>query len=205
MIVAPRSIGVLASGRGTNLQAIIDGALGGEFAGRVAVLISDRRSAPALERARQAGIPAVWVSKKQAGGQEAFETNIVALLEEHRVDVVCLAGFMRVLTPAFVSRFPGRILNIHPALLPSFPGLAAQKQALDYGVKISGCTVHFVSKDVDAGPIILQAAVPVLDGDTEESLSERILVEEHKIYVRALKLLCEGRLQIIGNRVHTIS
>ena len=198
-----RNIGVLASGRGTNLQAIIDGASSGMFAGRVAVVVSDRSKAPALDRARQAGIPAVFVSKKEAGSQEAFEWNIAGVLDAHGVDVVCLAGFMRVLGPWFVARYSGRMLNIHPALLPSFPGLEAQRQALEYGVKVSGCTVHFVDEGVDAGPIIIQRPVLIRQEDTVETLSERILVEEHKAYVEALRLLCDDRLEVQGKRVIT--
>ncbi|MDP2857518.1 MAG: phosphoribosylglycinamide formyltransferase [Bacillota bacterium] len=197
----PRNIGVLASGRGTNLQAIIDGASSGGFDGRVAVVVSDRSKAPALDRARQAGIPAVFVSKKEAGSQEAFERSIAGVLDAHGVDVVCLAGFMRILGPWFVRWYWGRMLNIHPALLPSFPGLEAQRQALEYGVKVSGCTVHFADEGVDAGPIIIQRPVLVRSDDTFETLSERILVEEHKAYVEALRLLCDGRLEIQGKRV----
>ncbi len=196
-----RNIGVLASGRGTNLQAIMDGASSGDFAGRVAVVVSDRSKAPALERARKAGIPAVFVSKKEAGNQEAFEQRLAAVLDEHQVDVVCLAGFMRILGPWFVRRYWGRMLNIHPALLPSFPGMEAQRQALEYGVKVTGCTVHFADEGVDAGPIIIQRAVPVCEDDNVETLSARILVEEHKAYVAALTLLCDGRLEIRGKRV----
>jgi len=196
-----RNIGVLASGRGTNLQAIIDAASRGDFAGRVAVVVSDRSKAPALQRAVRAAIPAVFVSKKEAGSQEAFEKRLAGILDEHEVNVVCLAGFMRILGPWFVQRYRGRMLNIHPALLPSFPGMEAQRQALEYGVKVSGCTVHFVDEGVDAGPIIIQRAVTVREDDTVETLSGRILVEEHKAYVHALKLLCDGRLEIQDKRV----
>ena len=196
-----RNIGVLASGRGTNLQAILDGASRGEFSGRVAVIVSDRSKAPALDRARKAGIPAVFVSKKEAGSQEAFEQRLAAVLDAHQVDVVCLAGFMRILGPWFVRRYWGRMLNIHPALLPSFPGTDAQRQALEYGVKVTGCTVHFVDEGVDAGPIIIQRVVPVREDDSVETLSARILIEEHKAYVAALQLLCDGRLEIRGKRV----
>ena len=201
MTGAPKNIGVLASGRGTNLQAIIDAAASGRINGRVSAVVSDRRQAQALERARQAGIPSVFVSRQQSGSQEAFERQIAEALDGYCVDLVCLAGFMRILGPWFVERYRGRLLNIHPALLPAFPGLEAQRRALEYGVKISGCTVHFVDTGVDSGPIIYQAAVPVLDTDTVETLSERVLVEEHRGYIEAIRLFCDNRLVIKGQRV----
>jgi len=194
-------IGVLASGNGTNLQAIIDNSQGGRINAVVRVVISDQKDAFALIRAKKAGIPAVIHERKDYASKEAFEDAIIATLNEHCVGLVCLAGFMRILSPHFIGQFAGRIMNIHPALLPSFPGLHAQKQALEHGVKISGCTVHFVDEGIDTGPIIIQAAVPVLDNDTEETLSARILKEEHRIYSEAIKFYAEGMLEIRGRSV----
>ncbi len=198
-----KRIAVMSSHRGTNLQAIIDGAKRRLFAGTVELVISNNKSSYALVRAREAGIPTLWISRKFSSSQEEFEHKIIDALSSHDIDIVCLAGFMRVLSASFIARYRGRMLNIHPALLPSFPGMDAQRQALCHGVKISGCTVHFVDEGVDTGPIILQRAVPVLDDDTVESLSERILAEEHVAYIEALKLVCEDRLCIRGNRVFT--
>lgn len=198
----PIRLGVLASGRGSNLQAIIDAVEGGRLDARLAVVVSDRAPAQALERARKHGTKAVFVDPKAYSGRDAFDHAVLAVLEEHRVELVCLAGFMRILTPALVRAFAGRIMNIHPALLPAFPGLHAQRQALEHGVKVAGATVHFVDDGVDTGPIILQAAVPVREGDTEETLSARILAEEHQIYPRAVQLFAEGRLQIHERKVH---
>lgn len=197
----PLRVGVLASGRGSNLQAILDAIDAGRLAARVVVVVSDRADAQALDRARRHGAKAVFVDPRQHPDREAFDRAVLAVLDEHKVELVCLAGFMRLLTPGFIAAYRHRILNIHPALLPSFPGLHAQRQALAYGAKISGATVHFVDEGVDTGPIILQAAVPVLDDDTEETLSARILAEEHKIYPRAIQLFVEGRLEIQGRRV----
>lgn len=197
----PLRVGVLASGRGSNLQAILDAIEAGRLAARVVVVVSDRPDAQALDRARRHGVKAVFLDPKQYPDREAFDRAVLAVLEEHRVELVCLAGFMRLLTPAFVAAYRGRIMNIHPALLPSFPGLHAQRQALAHGVKVSGATVHFVDEGVDTGPIILQAAVPVRDDDTEETLAARILAEEHRIYPRAIQLFAEGRLEIQGRRV----
>ncbi|MBI2460397.1 MAG: phosphoribosylglycinamide formyltransferase [Candidatus Rokubacteria bacterium] len=194
-------VGVLASGRGSNLQAILDAIDAGRLAARVVVVVSDRADAQALDRARRHGAKAVFVDPRQHPDREAFDRAMLAVLDEHKVELVCLAGFMRLLTPGFIAAYRHRILNIHPALLPSFPGLHAQRQALAYGAKISGATAHFVDEGVDTGPIILQAAVPVLDDDTEETLSARILAEEHKIYPRAIQLFVEGRLEIQGRRV----
>lgn len=194
-------MGVLASGRGSNLQAILDVIEAGKLAARVVVVVSDRADAQALDRARRHGVKAVFVDPRQHQDREAFDRAVAAVLDEHRVELVCLAGFMRLLTPGFVAAYRDRIMNIHPALLPSFPGLHAQRQALAYGAKIAGATVHFVDEGVDTGPIILQAAVPVLDDDTEETLSARILVEEHRIYPRAIQLFAEGRLERRGRRV----
>jgi phosphoribosylglycinamide formyltransferase-1 len=197
----PLRIGVLASGRGSNLQAIIDAIEGGKLDCRLAVVVSDRADARALERARKHGAEAVFLDPKAHGSREAFDQAVLAVLGEHRVELVCLAGYMRVLSPTFVRALPGQIMNIHPALLPSFPGLHAQRQALRHGVKISGATVHFVDEGVDTGPIICQAAVPVREDDTEETLSARILEQEHQLYPRAIRLFAEGRLSLLGRRV----
>jgi len=191
-------LGVLASGRGTNLQAIIDSINEGKLLAEIVIVISDNPKAMALERAKRANIPTAYV---KPGKRSEFEREIIRILEENKVDLIVLAGFMRILSADFVSRFPLRIINIHPSLLPSFPGLEAQRQALEYGVKITGCTVHFVNEIVDGGPIILQEAVPVYDDDTVESLSARILEKEHKILVEAIRLFGENRLRVVGRRV----
>jgi phosphoribosylglycinamide formyltransferase-1 len=192
------NIGVLVSGRGTNLQAIIDSISRGELDAEIKIVISDNPNALALERAKKANIPTVYV---KPGKRSEFEREIIRILEENKVELIVLAGFMRILSVNFVSYFPMKIINIHPSLLPSFPGLQAQKQALEYGVKITGCTVHFVNEVVDGGPIILQEAVPIYDNDTVESLSDRILEREHRILVEAIRLFGEGRLRIVGRRV----
>lgn len=197
----PVRLGVLASGRGSNLQAILDAAGRPDFPARVAVVVSDTERAQALDRAREHGVPAVWLSPKDFGDRAAYDAGLRRVLDEHRVGLVCLAGFMRILTPEFVRAYAGRVLNIHPALLPAFPGLHAQRQALEYGVRVAGATVHFVDEGIDTGPIVLQASVPVHPDDTEESLSARILVEEHRLYPEAIRLFAEGRLQIAGRRV----
>lgn len=194
-------LGVLVSGNGTNLQAIIDQIASGGLSVQVACVISNKAEAYALERARKHGIPAIHLAFKGFDGREAYDASLVKLLAEHDVELVILAGFMRILTPVIIDAFPNRIMNIHPALLPAFPGLDAQKQALDYGVKVSGCTVHFVDAGCDTGPIIIQAVVPVEEGDTVESLSQRIHTEEHRIYPEAIKLYAEGRLKVEGRRV----
>jgi phosphoribosylglycinamide formyltransferase-1 len=165
------------------------------------VLISDRETAPALDIARAHGIEALFLDPKQYPSREAHEKAIISALEERRIDLVCHAGYMRILTPAYVAHFWGRAFNIHPSLLPAFPGLHAQRQALAHGVRVAGATVHYVDEGVDSGPIVLQAAVPVLPGDTEESLAQRILVEEHRIYPEAVRLFAEGRLHIEGRIV----
>ena len=198
---APLGLGVLASGRGSNLQAILDATAAPGFPARVAVVVSDRERAQALERARARGVPAVWLNPKDFGDRAAYDVALAGVLEAHGVGLVCLAGFMRILGPAFVRAWAGRILNVHPALLPAFPGLAAQRQALAYGVRLAGATVHFVDEGVDTGPIVLQASVPVHPDDTEESLSARILVEEHRLYPEAIRLFAERRLAIVGRRV----
>jgi phosphoribosylglycinamide formyltransferase-1 len=195
-------IAVLVSGRGSNLQAIIDNIERGLLSSELAVVISDQAEAYALERARKHNILAVPVSAKgYMNKREEYDALLVKELRERNVDLVCLAGFMRIITPVLIRAFPNRILNIHPSLLPAFPGLHVQKKALNHGVKFSGCTVHFVDEGMDTGPIIIQAVVPILDSDTEDSLSERILKQEHKIYSRAIQLFAEGRLKIEGRRV----
>ena len=196
-----RNIGVLISGRGSNLQAIIDAIRSGRLDARIAVVISNRADAFGLERARQAGIETVVRDHNAWPSREAYETGLVEDLRARNVGLVCLAGFMRLLGATFVSAFPNRILNIHPALLPSFPGLHAQRQAVEHGVKISGVTVHLVDTNLDAGPIVMQAAVPVLDGDTEDALSARILVEEHRIYPEAIRRILDGGWSVEGRRL----
>ena len=194
-------LGVLASGRGSNLQAILDATAAPGFPARVAIVVSDRERAQALDRARAHAVPVVWLNPKDFGERAAYDAALTGVLAARGVGLVCLAGFMRILGPAFVRAWAGRVLNIHPALLPAFPGLAAQRQALEYGVKVAGATVHFVEEGVDTGPIVLQASVPVHPDDTEESLSARILVEEHRLYPEAIRLFAEGRLTITGRRV----
>lgn len=202
-------IGVLASGSGSNLQAILDACAEGRIDGQVAAVVSNVPDAKALDRALRAGVPAELLPSKGAVDRVAYDEKLVAVLRQHRVDLVCLAGYMRIVTPAFLDAFgpsPSRngcpaVLNIHPALLPSFPGLHAQRQALDHGVRFSGCTVHFVDAGTDTGPIIVQAVVPVLPGDSEASLSARILAEEHRIYPEAIQWFAEGRLSLQGRKV----
>ena len=195
------ALGVLASGRGSNLQAILDASQAGSLPATVRIVVSDVADAHALERARRHGVEARHVDPKAFPTREAFDRAVMAILGEARVDLVCLAGFMRLLTPAFVAAYRHRIMNIHPALLPAFPGLHVQGKAVDHGVKFAGCTVHFVDEGVDTGPIIIQAAVPVYDDDTAETLSARILRQEHRIYPRAIQLFAEGRLEVQGRRV----
>jgi phosphoribosylglycinamide formyltransferase-1 len=192
---------VLASGRGSNFQAIIDAIEAGTLDAKIALLITDRANTQAVERARRHNVKSVFVDPKAYESREMFDSGLVAVLEAHQVELVCLAGFMRILTTVMIEAFPNRIMNIHPSLLPAFRGLHAQRQALEHGVKISGATVHFVDESLDGGPIILQTTVPVHDDDTEETLSARILVEEHEIYPRAIKLFAEGRLKALGRRV----
>ena len=196
-------VGVLASGRGSNLQAIIDRSLAGDIDVEVAVVLSDVPDAHALDRARQAGIPALHVppGRFRTKLTPEAETSYVETLEEHGVELVALAGFMRILHDSFLERYAGRVVNVHPALLPSFPGLHGPKQAVEYGVKWSGATVHFVDAGVDTGPIILQAAVPVMDDDTEDSLAARILEQEHRIYPEALQLIAHRKLRVDGRLV----
>ena len=194
-------VAVLASGRGSNLGAILESCRRQEFPARVVVVVSDREDAAALERARREGVDALFLDPKAHGERAAYDRALTATLERYRPGLVCLAGFMRLLSPAFVGAWSGRLLNIHPSLLPSFPGLHPHRQALAYGVKVSGATVHFVDDGVDSGPVILQAGVAVLPDDTEDSLSARILVEEHRMYPEAIRLFAEGRLVIDGRRV----
>jgi phosphoribosylglycinamide formyltransferase-1 len=197
-------LGVLASGRGTNLQAIIDACQSGLLRAEVAVVVVDKATAQARERARRAGIPEYFVDFSAYPTKEDYERRIVSILEEHGVELVCLAGYMRILTPVVLERYRNRVMNIHPSLLPAFPGLAAQRQALEHGVRYTGCTVHFVVEEVDAGPIILQAVVPVLPDDTVDTLAARILEQEHRIYIEAIRLYQEKRLKIEGRRVHIL-
>jgi phosphoribosylglycinamide formyltransferase 1 len=200
-VSAPLAVGVLASGRGSNLQALLEACATPGFPARIAVVISDREHAPALEHARAAGVEALWINPKDFPDRERFDLALVHELEARKVGLVCQAGFMRILSPAYVRAFRGRALNIHPSLLPAFPGLHPHRQALEHGVKVSGATVHFVEEGVDSGPIVLQAAVPVEPGDTETTLSARILAEEHRLYPAAVRLFAEGRLEIVGRRV----
>ena len=195
------ALGVLASGRGSNLQAILDACAPPGFPAHIAVVISDRERAVALERARAARVEAVWVNPKDFADREAFDLALVHELRARAVGLVCHAGFMRILSPAYVRAFAGRALNVHPSLLPAFPGLHAQRRALEHGAKVAGATVHFVDEGMDTGPIVLQAAVPVEPSDTEDTLAARILVQEHRLYPEAIRLFAEGRLQIQGRRV----
>ena len=188
------AFGVLVSGNGTNLQAILDAVSAGSLAARVACVISNRADAMALERASRAGVPALAIRHQTFESREAFDRAIVAALREHGVDWVVLAGFMRVLTPELLRAFPGRVVNIHPSLLPAFPGVNAQRQAFEHGVKVTGCTVHFVDEGVDSGPIIAQRAVEIRPSDTVATLSERIHVAEHELFVNVLRDIADGRL-----------
>ena len=195
-------LGVLASGRGSNLQAIIDAIEKGRLDAVLAVVICNKVEAPALERARKHGAPALFLDPKATPNREAYDAVILDSLRKYDVGLVALAGYMKIVTRVLIDAFPNRIMNIHPSLLPSFPGLKAHQQALDWGVKMSGCTVHFVTEGVDTGPIIHQATVPIMEGDTVESLEARILVEEHRIYPEAIQLFAEGRLTVEGRKVH---
>ena len=198
---ATKKIGVLLSGRGSNFEALADSVAAGRIPdAEIAIVISNREDARGLLRAAERGIPARVIPSKGVE-REAYDRLVVAALKEARVDLVCLAGFMRLLSPYFVASFRGRILNIHPALLPAFPGLEAARQALDYGVKFSGCTVHFVDENLDAGPIVAQAIVAIEPGDTEETLAARILTEEHRIYTEAVRLVLSGKFRVEDRRV----
>jgi phosphoribosylglycinamide formyltransferase-1 len=195
-----RKLGILLSGRGSNFEAIADNVAAGKIPAEIAIVVSNKPNARGLQRAQERGIPAEYIPSRGLEREE-YDRLVVARLQQAHVDVVCLAGFMRLLSAYFVEQFPNRILNIHPSLLPSFPGLEAQKQALEHGVKFSGCTVHLVDERLDAGPILVQAIVPVLDDDTEETLSERILQEEHRIYTDAINLVLSEKFRIEGRRV----
>ena len=196
-----KRIGVLLSGRGSNFEALAESVSAGRIPNaEIAIVVSNREGAPGIDRAKSRRI-ATRVIPSKGLEREAYDRQVVAVLNEHKVDLVCLAGYMRLLSPFFVAAFPNRILNIHPSLLPSFPGLESQRQALEYGVKLAGCTVHFVDENLDAGPIVLQAVVPVKDEDTEATLSERILAEEHRIYAEAVKIVLEREYNISGRRV----
>jgi phosphoribosylglycinamide formyltransferase-1 len=185
-------LGVLISGRGSNLQAIIDAVADGRLPAAIGVVISNRADAAGLQRARDAGIDTLYLNPREYADRDAYDAAVAAALEARQVDLVCLAGFMRLVGPRLLDAFPNRILNIHPSLLPSFPGLDAQRQALEHGVQITGATVHLVTSELDGGPIVLQAAVPVLPGDTVETLSARVLVEEHRIYPEAIRIVLQG-------------
>jgi phosphoribosylglycinamide formyltransferase-1 len=188
-------VGVLVSGAGTNLQALLDAAAADDYPARIAVVISNRPGVPALDRAARAGVPSEVIPHRRFADRESFEDALVAALRAHEVEWVALAGFVRILTARFLDAFPARILNIHPSLLPAFPGMHAQRQAIDRGVRIAGATVHLADGGTDSGPILAQGAVPVLDGDTEETLRARILAVEHELYPRVLRWACEGRIQ----------
>ena len=194
-------IGVLISGSGTNLQAIIDAIEVGRLDAKIAVVLSNKADAQGLARAQQHGIPTEVLSHKNYSSRETYDEAVVTLLRARGVELVVLAGFMRLLSPVFVKAYSNRIMNIHPALLPSFPGLNVQQKAVEHGVRFSGCTVHFVNEECDEGPIIIQAVVPVFAGDTGEALAARILEQEHRIYPRAIQLYAEGRLKVIGRKV----
>jgi len=196
-----KRIGILLSGRGSNFEALAESVAAGRIPGaEIAVVISNRDGAPGIEKARARGLEARVIPSKGLE-REAYDRQVVAVLKEKRVDLVCLAGFMRLLSPYFVAEFRNRILNIHPSLLPSFPGLEAQRQALEYGVKWSGCSVHFVDENLDAGPIVVQSVVQVRDDDTPDSLAARILAEEHRIYTEAVNIVLSGKYRIEGRRV----
>ena len=196
-----KRIGVLLSGRGSNFEALAESVSAGRIPNaEIAIVISNQPDALGLKKAEARGVRSRMIPSKGLQ-REAYDRQVAAVLQEYKVDLICLAGYMRLLSPYFVAAFPQKILNIHPSLLPSFPGLEAQKQALEHGVKFAGCTVHFVDENLDAGPIILQAVVPVLDNDDEHALSERILKEEHRIYSEAARIVLEGKYEIEGRRV----
>ena len=201
----PLRVAVLASGRGSNLQAVIDAVEAGQVQANIVAVISNKKEAVALERARTHGLPEYFVDPKPFAGRpdsrEAYDHALLEVLEKNQVELVLLAGYMKIVTAVLVNAYANRMMNIHPSLLPSFPGLDVQKKAIDWGCKLAGCTVHFVTEGVDEGPIILQAAVPILDEDTPETLAARILVQEHTIYPRAVQLFADGRLRVDGRRV----
>src|ERR1700739_11796 len=196
-----KRIAVLLSGGGSNFEALAESVSAGRIPNaEIAIVISNKPDAAGLEKAKARKIPARTIAAKGLE-REGYDRQVAAVLQEYKVGLICLAGYMRLLSPYFIAAFPQRILNIHPSLLPSFPGLESQKQALDYGVKFAGCTVHFVDENLDAGPIVLQAVVPVEDSDTEDTLSARILKEEHRIYSESAKVVLEGKFKIAGRRV----
>jgi phosphoribosylglycinamide formyltransferase 1 len=199
-MTAPKRLGILLSGRGSNFLAIADSVRAGRINAEIAIVISNRADAPGLEAAKQRGLEAVLIPSKGRVRVE-HDREVIAALQHARVDLVCLAGYMRLLSPEFVRAFPDRVLNIHPSLLPAFPGLDAQKQALDYGVKVSGCTVHLVDEHLDHGPIVVQRTVPVLPGDDEHALAARILEQEHIAYTEAIQLVLGGKFRVDGRRV----
>ena len=203
--IAPLRVAVLASGRGSNLQALIDSIEANQVQAAIVAVISNKKDAVALERARTHGLKDLFVDPKPLAGQpdsrEAYDRALLAILQQHDVELVLLAGYMKIVTAVLVNAYANRMMNIHPSLLPSFPGLDVQKKAIEWGCKLAGCTVHFVTEGVDEGPIILQAAVPILDDDSPETLATRILVQEHKLYPRAVQLFAEGRLHVEGRRV----
>lgn len=201
----PLRVAVLASGRGSNLQAIIDAIEAGQVQAQIVAVLSNKKEAGVLERARKHGLNDLFIDPKPFAGRsesrEAYDRSLLEVLQQHEVELVLLAGYMKIVTAVLVNAYANRMMNIHPSLLPSFPGLDVQKKAIDWGCKLAGCTVHFVTEGVDEGPIIIQAAVPILDADTPETLSARILLQEHKIYPRAVQLFAEGRLRVDGRRV----
>jgi phosphoribosylglycinamide formyltransferase-1 len=203
-MTSPLPLGVLVSGSGTNLQAIIDGIESGRIPAEIRLVVCNRPNAGAIQRTERHRIPIEIIDHRAFPSREAFDERIVGLLRDRRVELVCLAGFDRLLSPAFIRAFPERILNIHPALLPAFPGLHAQRQALEYGVRIAGATVHIVDEKTDHGPIVIQAAVPVYSDDSAETVAERILAEEHRIYAEAICLYAEGRVRVEGRRVRIV-
>ena len=197
-------VAVLLSGRGSNFRAIHDAMVDGKINADIVLVISNRAEAPGLQAAKERGLEALYLDPKAYASKEAYDAAIIEELQKRAVDLVCLAGYMKIVTPLFCQALRNQIMNIHPALLPSFPGLHAQKQAVDYGVRYSGATVHFVSEEVDGGPIILQQVVPVYQDDTEETLADRILVWEHKIYPEAVRLYFEGKLEVRGRKVYIL-
>ncbi len=200
-----KNLSILLSGRGSNFEAIAENVAAGRIPdARIAIVISNRADAGGIETARRLGLPALVIPSK-GKAREEHDREVVAALQQHKVDLVCLAGYMRLLSPWFVRQFSQRILNIHPSLLPAFPGLEAQEQAFAYGVKVSGCTVHFVDEELDHGPIIVQKAVPVLDTDDEHTLAARILEQEHIAYSEAIRIVLEGKFEVVGRRLRLIS
>jgi phosphoribosylglycinamide formyltransferase-1 len=199
--MVPLKLAVLVSGRGSNLQSIMDSIKEGRLKAQISVVVSNKADAYALERAHNHGIPARHLNGKDYSQRREYDESLANLVQEYNPDLIVLAGYMRMLTPEFLLRFPNKVINIHPALLPSFPGIDAQKKALEYGVKVTGCTVHFVDSGMDTGPIIAQKAVPVMDNDSVDSLSARILEQEHLLYPEVIKWISEGRVKIEGRKV----